>query len=1117
MKKVLAVVLSALMALMCCIPAFAAEKTISTPASAYAEYDRAKVAQNDADYIAAMNYDQIAGVLLDWLDRKIAAVAADFDTFEVEVMGQQISVDLNVTGIDSLLQYKDHIAELGGDFANLDVSALNKTRADGDVNFIYSIFEFVAANADTFGKVFRWDDEVFDYGKVGEFIKANFAEGDAIRDFYDDYLVTGNIQEKFVAEIAREMGYTIPTNSEGQRTETFDETINKGIKAWVSELTGVALGEAYDLKTKDVYTLVKMFVGDLQNEYKAQLDKVFSTILTSVQNAVKAIKDNVNVEAPTLTVGDANGVIGTYHPTSTDFVSYMPKIYSPYKEQLQGTEYYDMIAGETAPEGLVSGDGVAMAEKFVMNVTPAYEALTEAGYRFPIEISFSDIEDYANAQIAAQLPAIQEQVDNAVAQAITAGQSVIDNLPFNLGITLTGSVTINSVTVSLSYKGYATDDTFVVEVTANPAYDITYSGNVWDYASYAGITQEKIQSDYIQPEVEKAVKNPAATIVVENLKGGDLEALTEAKALLDMIDTEAAYDTRLLDLTSEYDDYKGAIGQMNRILVDAVNMILTDAGMTELGLEEGGNDKFDGNLDKLVAFFNEKMAAVESILADGQLAEFAAMAGVDYSGFDANLVDIDFSSKEALLCDVLSKGAGLVEIDNDLIKEIASRISGLTTLDAMAAAVSDIVIEEAVKAVDPEYTYTHIDYADVAEDGARDAIYGKADEIVFAIADKLVEKANTAINNMIGTANEKTGLKIPAVTITLGVEKTGNWETDFEALADRVIALTDGLCILSGNAKDKTGLWAKASELIKVIPINSMLSNYTDLETLDADFFDKALDADIGAFLKYFEVKEDAIAGDVPVTYALIKASDYIVDKFFPDTVQAELYTASLTVQQEFTGAESDQGIAARNMVSINNRKSHIVPAALDLVRELGMLPGFACDHENVENVPEVPSTCKDAGTSAGTRCADCGTVLSGCEALALADHTWGAWTETKAPTCTAKGAETRTCSVCGKTETRDVNAKGHNMVAKTTVAPTCVAEGYTLYECANGCGATEKRDVKAATGNHNYVDGKCTVCGASQPSSGDNGGNGGNFFSDFFAKIRSFFERIINFFKNLF
>lgn len=37
-------------------------------------------------------------------------------------------------------------------------------------------------------------------------------------------------------------------------------------------------------------------------------------------------------------------------------------------------------------------------------------------------------------------------------------------------------------------------------------------------------------------------------------------------------------------------------------------------------------------------------------------------------------------------------------------------------------------------------------------------------------------------------------------------------------------------------------------------------------------------------------------------------------------------------------------------------------------------------------------------------------------------NHSFGEWTETKAPTTTEKGEETRTCSECGKTETRDVD-----------------------------------------------------------------------------------------------
>lgn len=44
-------------------------------------------------------------------------------------------------------------------------------------------------------------------------------------------------------------------------------------------------------------------------------------------------------------------------------------------------------------------------------------------------------------------------------------------------------------------------------------------------------------------------------------------------------------------------------------------------------------------------------------------------------------------------------------------------------------------------------------------------------------------------------------------------------------------------------------------------------------------------------------------------------------------------------------------------------------------------------------------------------------------------NHQWGEWKETKAATCTAKGEETHTCSVCKKTETRPIDALNHNFV----------------------------------------------------------------------------------------
>jgi hypothetical protein len=74
--------------------------------------------------------------------------------------------------------------------------------------------------------------------------------------------------------------------------------------------------------------------------------------------------------------------------------------------------------------------------------------------------------------------------------------------------------------------------------------------------------------------------------------------------------------------------------------------------------------------------------------------------------------------------------------------------------------------------------------------------------------------------------------------------------------------------------------------------------------------------------------------------------------------------------------------------------------------------------------------------------------------------HTWGEWTQTTAPTCTEAGVETRTCSVCGTTETRPVAALGHNWDAgKVTTEPTETTTGIITYTCTR-CDATKTEEL---------------------------------------------------------
>ncbi len=148
--------------------------------------------------------------------------------------------------------------------------------------------------------------------------------------------------------------------------------------------------------------------------------------------------------------------------------------------------------------------------------------------------------------------------------------------------------------------------------------------------------------------------------------------------------------------------------------------------------------------------------------------------------------------------------------------------------------------------------------------------------------------------------------------------------------------------------------------------------------------------------------------------------------------------------------------------------------------------------------------TCGEAGTQKRT-CSLCGKVETRSIA-ATGNHTWGEWTVTTAPTCCNAGEETHTCSVCGATETREVAATGlHNWGEWTVVtAATCSAE--KTRTCAD-CGEVETAAVEKLAhtwgawetdgekhwhtcsacghtemGEHDYVNGTCSVCGAAEP-----------------------------------
>ena len=67
--------------------------------------------------------------------------------------------------------------------------------------------------------------------------------------------------------------------------------------------------------------------------------------------------------------------------------------------------------------------------------------------------------------------------------------------------------------------------------------------------------------------------------------------------------------------------------------------------------------------------------------------------------------------------------------------------------------------------------------------------------------------------------------------------------------------------------------------------------------------------------------------------------------------------------------------------------------------------------------------------------------------------HNFGAWTVTKAATCTESGISTRKCSVCGTEETMIVPSLGHSMTATAGKAATCTEAGNSAYWSCSRCG----------------------------------------------------------------
>lgn len=128
--------------------------------------------------------------------------------------------------------------------------------------------------------------------------------------------------------------------------------------------------------------------------------------------------------------------------------------------------------------------------------------------------------------------------------------------------------------------------------------------------------------------------------------------------------------------------------------------------------------------------------------------------------------------------------------------------------------------------------------------------------------------------------------------------------------------------------------------------------------------------------------------------------------------------------------------------------------------------------------VSSCTATCIDDGISY-YKCTVCGTEKSGDIVKALG-HDWsGEWVVTKEPTCTKKGTETLTCTRCDKTQTRPLEALGHQVVIDPAVPATCTEPGLSEGSHCGRCGEVLKAQETVIKPHRDADgDGKCDECG---------------------------------------
>ena len=126
-------------------------------------------------------------------------------------------------------------------------------------------------------------------------------------------------------------------------------------------------------------------------------------------------------------------------------------------------------------------------------------------------------------------------------------------------------------------------------------------------------------------------------------------------------------------------------------------------------------------------------------------------------------------------------------------------------------------------------------------------------------------------------------------------------------------------------------------------------------------------------------------------------------------------------------------------------------------------------EHHYVTTTQKV-DTCEEKSEYTVEKCSECGDVKSTSKKLYYSAHDFQFTSHKKEPTCTEKGEDLYTCTICNEAETREVAATGHDTELVNVKEPTCTDFGYTGDEVCKKCNQVVKSGKKIEPNGHKYL-----------------------------------------------